>query len=387
MKKLHLVLLLILPVLGNCQSVTATRYVNNISVDDLEARLSVLASDSLEGRETGMPGQKKAAKFIASHFESIGLTPPVQEGEDQRSYFQPYAVYMLNWNAVYLKRGQTRFNNFDGFVYLSETGTNGQEPIDILFIAANKSPHGETKGKYLAFLATESEQEGLISKFSVYEPAGYVFISKSEKDFDKAIKTADLIRRKSRRPQSALPEGGVKILALTKERASWIFDQPVEKLRNGDKASVDFNAEREVSVIHSENVMGYLRGTELPDEWLVITSHYDHIGITNGQINNGADDDGSGTTAVMEMAETFAQAAKNGDGPRRSILFMCVSGEEKGLLGSNYYTNNPVIPLSQTIVNLNIDMIGRTDPKHEGGEDYIYIIGSDKLSKGLHALS
>ena len=137
----------------------------------------------------------------------------------------------------------------------------------------------------------------------------------------------------------------------------------------------------------SENVLGYLEGTDLKDELLVITSHYDHIGITGDQINNGADDDGSGTAAVLELAEAFAQAKAAGHGPRRSILFMTVSGEEKGLFGSEYYTDHPVFSLDSTIANLNIDMVGRIDPTHEADSAYVYVIGSDRLSTELHEIN
>ncbi len=119
----------------------------------------------------------------------------------------------------------------------------------------------------------------------------------------------------------------------------------------------------------------------------MLTAHYDHIGIIDGKVYNGADDDGSGTVAVLEMAESFALAAKNGNRPRRSILFMAVTGEEKGLLGSEYYSENPIFPLENTVTNLNTDMIGREDKKHKGNPNYVYLIGSNMLSQDLHNLS
>ncbi len=139
----------------------------------------------------------------------------------------------------------------------------------------------------------------------------------------------------------------------------------------------------------SENVLAYIKGSEKPEEVLIISAHLDHIGISkNGDINNGADDDGSGTVAILEIAEAFQKAVKEGNGPKRSILFLHVTGEEIGLYGSGYYTDeDPIFPLENTIANLNIDMIGRVDPKHEGKDNYLYLIGSDKLSKELHNVS
>ena len=139
--------------------------------------------------------------------------------------------------------------------------------------------------------------------------------------------------------------------------------------------------------IKGENIIGYIEGTDLKDELLVITAHYDHLGTKEDSlIYNGADDNGSGTSSIMEIAQAFMLAKKEGNGPRRSVLIMPVSGEEKGLLGSKYYVDNPIYPLENTIANLNIDMIGRIDDYHDN-PDYIYLIGSDRLSTELHQIS
>ena len=140
----------------------------------------------------------------------------------------------------------------------------------------------------------------------------------------------------------------------------------------------------------SENVLAYIKGTEKPEEIVVISAHYDHIGIDkDGNIYNGADDDGSGNVSMLEIAEAFNKAKKDGFGPKRSILFLHVTGEEKGLYGSSFYVENPVFPLEKTVADFNIDMIGRIDKKHEDEEDrnYIYLIGSDRLSTDLHNIS
>lgn len=136
----------------------------------------------------------------------------------------------------------------------------------------------------------------------------------------------------------------------------------------------------------SENILAFIEGTEKPEEIIVISAHYDHVGTNNGVIYNGADDDGSGTVAVMEIAEAFQQAKKAGKGPKRSILFLHVTGEEHGLLGSKYYSENPVFDLKNTVANLNIDMIGRSDKENEG-KNYVYVIGSDMLSTELKKIN
>lgn len=136
----------------------------------------------------------------------------------------------------------------------------------------------------------------------------------------------------------------------------------------------------------SENILAFIEGSEKPQEIIVVSAHYDHVGMSNGEIYNGADDDGSGTVALLEMAEAFQLAKKSGHGPKRSILFLHVTGEEHGLLGSKYYADHPIFPLANTVANLNIDMIGRCDPRN-CGKDYVYVIGSEMLSSDLKKIN
>lgn len=137
----------------------------------------------------------------------------------------------------------------------------------------------------------------------------------------------------------------------------------------------------------ASNVVAYIKGSEKPDEYIVLSAHYDHIGVNGEKVYNGADDDASGTSAVLEIAEAFKKAVDNGLGPKRSIVFLNVSGEEIGLFGSKYYTEHPVFPLKNTVANLNIDMIGRVDRQHADNPEFVYLIGSDKISKELHNIS
>lgn len=134
----------------------------------------------------------------------------------------------------------------------------------------------------------------------------------------------------------------------------------------------------------SQNVLAYIEGSEYPDEFIYISAHSDHEGIIDGTIYPGADDNGSGTAAVFEIAEAFKKAKMDGKGPKRSIVFLHVTAEEVGLHGSRYYTENPIFPIENTISTLNIDMIGRVDEQHSNDEDYIYVIGADRKSTELH---
>lgn len=173
----------------------------------------------------------------------------------------------------------------------------------------------------------------------------------------------------------------------------------IECYKNNDipfpKGAIDYyqkipaaylNAKRDEGLSDSENIWAFIEGSEKATEILVISAHYDHVGIKNGEIYNGADDDGSGTVALLEIAQAFAKTKKEGKGPKRSILFLHMTGEEHGLHGSRYYSENPLFPLANTITDINIDMIGRRDERHINSNNYVYIIGSDYLSTDLFTI-
>ena len=146
------------------------------------------------------------------------------------------------------------------------------------------------------------------------------------------------------------------------------------------------NAKNKEKLPDSENIWAFIEGTEKPEEIVVVSAHYDHIGMKDGEIFNGADDDGSGTVALLEIAKAFQKAKKEGHGPKRSILFLHVTGEEHGLLGSRFYSENPLFPIKNTVADVNIDMIGRRDNLHKDSNNYIYLIGSDYLSTDLYTI-
>jgi hypothetical protein len=148
---------------------------------------------------------------------------------------------------------------------------------------------------------------------------------------------------------------------------------------------------RQESGLETENVLAFIEGSDprLKDEVVVVTSHYDHNGLNpalkGDQIFNGAADDGSGTAASLELAQALMRAKRDGFGPRRSVLFINFSAEEKGLLGSNFYAQRePLIPLEKTVANINMDGVGGIDLKHPtGSRNYIYLVGAANLSEEL----
>ena len=388
-------------------------YANTITASDAFAHLSFLADDMLEGRETGERGQRLAARYIRTHFMKLGLAPGVPTDD---SYFQIYYLSNTEVKSAQMQIGKKAFEFGKGFFSLGSSLPDTFNP-DFLF-AADGSPsllEGlDFTGKTALLQMPESDKR-LREKVGAWSEAAEeikkagaaaICMVIPDNDFNTLARYAG---RKSTQVRSKEEVQSVPVIFLSQEMGTELLTQAKakpqkiqEKLEAGKLPKLNFNkldfsysADIDRADVPCENVLGYLEGTDKKEELIVITAHYDHIGLIKrgeapDKINNGADDDGSGTTAVLELAEAFAEAAKAGNRPRRSILFMTVSGEEKGLLGSAYYTDHPIYPLENTVANFNIDMIGRIGSEYIGKPDsakYIYLIGSDKLSSELHAIS
>lgn len=403
------------------------KFAQTITQDELKAHLEVLASDEYEGRETGKRGQKMAAKYIRKAFEEYGLkgisgaeNPYLQPFDLERSSYKNMVIRGKKRNEIKLLED---FFSLQGLLTdrekykmvfvgygIDEENYSDYKGVDVegkIALVLMGEPQDTTTGNYLVSgteqsstaarpnikvdLALEKGAAGVIVMYDNEETLEQVLTNYAE--YFSAPKLAFPIDENDfalySAPERIAPLFGRKadefetyLKTLRGDAANLPEDRPEVKVKIKPEASID--------KVGSENVLGFLEGGDKKEEVIVLTAHYDHIGISpNGDINNGADDDGSGTVGVLEVAEAFAEAKKAGYTPRRSILFMTVSGEEKGLLGSEYYSDNPIIPLENTVTNLNIDMIGRVDPKHEDEEnpDYVYIIGSSMLSDSLHHLS
>lgn len=390
------------------QDPVVLKYGNMISGQELKDNLSILASDALEGRETGQRGQKMAAAFIRAHFEESGLKGPVDG-----SYFQTVPLYTSAPGDTYVAFDRKKFRNFDQVIYFGTSDTGGEVTAPLVFIGNGREEDlkdVDVNGKAVLILteATRSNLNNLPEVVRAREKGAlmtFVCISGSEDEFKTlADQTKEFLydgRLSLNRPKVASSGPGAfavsntfieQIFGSTYSKLKLLADEKSKKnLKKLKPVTIRYKSSVNVKTVNAENVLGYLEGGDKKDELLVITAHYDHIGkYDSGKgdlINNGADDDGSGTVSVMQLAKVFAKAKEDGFGPRRSILFMTVSGEEMGLLGSDYYTRNPVFPLNQTVVNLNIDMVGRRDPQHRNSDPYVYVIGSDKLSMELHRIN
>lgn len=382
---------------------SADKYAKTIVEKDLKKHLTILASDAMEGRMTGQKGQKEAAKYISEHFKSIGLKGPVQNA-DGNAYYQYFRLVARSWKeaSITTKAGE-KFEFLKDFYALRASYNFKQnttlEAVYFPNLDENnlKSLENLAKLKNIALLlprAKNFNEEKNIAELVRQKGAKTVFfVHESEDKLKEGIEeNGYYLKRKVQQIATPKPTE-LAIFYISPKIAEKVLNITNFNTKNTylGTSTFDLKAEmEEKEVWQSENVLGFIEGTDKKDEIVVVTSHYDHVGTTNGKVYNGADDDGSGTVSVLEIAEAFAKAAADGKRPKRSILFMTVAGEELGLFGSSYYTDlDPIFPLKNTVVDLNIDMIGRIGGDYIKTNDpnYVYLIGSDKLSTDLHNIS
>jgi hypothetical protein len=422
-RKIILCIAIALPGLGLAQQpdTTSLHYSRLVEASQLKAHLTILASDAYEGRETGRKGQKMAAEYIRAEFIKLGLKP----GNDT-SFIQNYPLIIQKPGNIDFSINGTAYVFKKDFYTRSEPEFHDQafESDEAIFIGYGikdslasyndykKAPDlkgsvvviypGEPKdkqGKYLISGTTEESKwsKDAQEKMKLAKRSGaraVFFISARDPTFA----TRRGIEERMKVPTEKSDKNEMLVFYLSKDMGNKLFGKNLEETvrKSGEKGKpISLRAKARIKIeIHrdepgysGDNVIGVLEGSSKKKEYVFVTAHYDHLGIQDGKVYNGADDDGSGTVTVLTLAKAFVTAKKEGHGPERSIVFMTVSGEEKGLLGSAWFVDHPTIPLAEIECDLNIDMIGRVDDFHANAKDYVYIIGSDKLSSELHAIS
>ncbi len=407
------------------QTDDAAKYASVITGANLQKQLTIIASDDFEGRETGTEGQRKAAAYIESQFKTMGLkTAPALNGYQQ--YYPLYqdslvtAGFTLNGkDAVFGKDFITPLNS-------NETGKfKGKKAVFVGYGIDDEKYSDykdiKVKGKVVIFFLGEPKKDdgnyiitgtkrggewsfpGISKKLAIAAAKGAIgalVINPnqdifSQRTIDNGKKTGVYFPRAVATGTKSINYALVShAYAKTILGGSFDFDSYLKSAKASEvlkihsfetrlKTAFNFNKYR--TVINASNVVGIIEGTDKKDEYVFLTGHYDHLGKHDGKIYYGADDDGSGTCAVIQMAEAFSKAAAEGHRPRRTIVFMTVSGEEKGLWGSEYYSDHPFYSLDKTSVDLNTDMVGRIDTERKTGDtmNYVYVIGHDKISSDL----
>lgn len=374
-----------------------------ISKDALKKHLYTVAGKDFEGRETGTEGQRRAATYIENYFKTVGLLPGNQ---DSYQMFFPFYQDSLEDISISINDQHFRvYEDIDASLSANHSSVIFGSEVVFAGYGVTDSSHDDYKGLdvqgkialVLSGYPPDQLQEQINKKiFNAYrkqdaaQQHGAVALLIAEHDFprkdisEKGILYLDPYKKVNR----------LNTYYISENVAKKILGKDYDAIQNGhiQPKSYDRNIRLEftksVGRLKSSNVMGMLEGTDLKDELVIISAHYDHVGKKDTMIYYGADDDGSGTVTVMEIAAAFAQAKAAGFGPRRSILFLAHSGEEEGLWGSEYYTDHPVYPLEKTTADLNIDMLGRICPQRKYGDsnNYVYIVGDDLLSSELRTI-
>lgn len=405
----------------SAQDTIALRYSNLISAGTIHKHLLVLASDSLEGRETATTGMVKAARYVSGQYATFGI-PAI----NHNSYLQQIPLSDYSHAQTFFKSGNTTFVNGEDYFVPDAPSTVSLSADEIIFVGygiadsvsgwndyANVDVNqklilildGEPLNKKGISLITNSGKESVwagdrwrkIKLARDKKAKGILFvhgdyanaIARNKRRMEHGKMVLDIDENNSLAPVLFItPKCGNKILSSSKVSME-SFQKQVSKKQKPASKTIITKSEFTFSSKKASctNVFGFVEGADLKDEIVVISAHLDHLGKHDNEIYYGADDDGSGSATLLTLAEVFAKARKDGNGPRRSVLFISFTGEEKGLLGSDYYTKFPVFPLDKTVADLNIDMIGRVDTIKRPSVNYTYIIGSDKLSTELHSIN
>jgi len=398
----------------------AIKYAKTITEGDLSKHLHVLASDEYGGRETGKESLNLAADYIQNFYKQVGIVPLKNQ-----SYYQTYQVGIQEAKGVDIQLdGKSLSLQKDFYYFPSYHQKLSSQTAEVVFLGYGIETKtysdykdidvtgkivmilsGEPKNKDGDYFVSGTNKESdwsnprLKLKNNKAKEKGALAVLVVDKNFNETVKTWGhyMDGEKMKVVSDGLGYDFPRFY-ISDPIATQIIGKPLDKIIKKisskrktvtvtSKSTIKLAIDKKTNISDANNVLAYVEGSDKKEELVVVSAHYDHIGKHDGEVFNGADDDGSGTVAVMEMAEAFMQAKKEGNGPRRSILFLNVSGEEKGLLGSKHYADHPVFPLENTVANLNIDMIGRLDEAHADNENYIYIIGSNFLSNDLHDIN
>lgn len=408
-----------------------TRFAATITANDLKTHLTILASDAFEGRETGKPGNQKAADYIVNQFKDYGLSGVVGE---EKSYFQNIYFRSEVWQDVEIYVGDKRFKHLWDF-YAFPSMNNEALKLDkkeVIFLGygIDDEKYSDYKGQnvrdkiVMIYKGEPMDAAGnsrLTGNTEVSEWSSSLF-KKLNTAYTKGVKTVLIIdpdmKENVGKFRQILINPGLQVMDAKQEDVALAnscfistsiakaiigkkkkkFEKARKQMQTSGKPKavrlkikkgIKLTQEKLVNQVRGNNVLGFIEGSDpkLKEELVVVTAHYDHLGKRGNDIYNGADDNGSGTSTALEICQAFTEAKKQGVGPRRSVLVMLVTGEEKGLLGSKFYTENPIFSLENTVVDINIDMVGRVDKKYKDNPNYIYVIGSDRLSTDLHKIN
>ena len=401
------------------QKSTQEYYAENIDALNLKNHIELLASESFEGRKVGERGQKMAGLYIQDFFIKNNLEPSVPTDLGKR-YVQEFEIEKSLLKNVIIKnieKQETTYQHKIDFLANPFTYLHNENELNVVLTGYSILPNEQINGRGVALFLNTYDREDIFYSNQDWSEKTEKQVLEAQKAGAKAIffilTNSDNFRYNAKKIQkdkylnqdiyTLKTEKSIGVYFLSMQTAAQLFDysdaewKSIEEQFKENKipsslpyATISIKVEKENPLtLTTENVVGFVEGTELKDEIIVISAHYDHLGKNKGETAffAGADDNASGVAALLELSKVFALAKKDGFEPKRSILFLTTTAEEVGMLGSSYYTDiSPLFPVSNVVTNLNIDMIGREYvPKNNyPNNDYVSIVGSDWQSSILH---
>lgn len=398
------------------------RLSSSISAERLREHMYIIASDSFMGRDMGTPGIVLAENYIQKNLKNLGL-----QGAKNNSFLQKVEYTNVKWIDTDIFVNGNRFRLAWDYVIYPDKNENKEVIIDKQVVFAGYGIDDEAYNDYKKVDVTNKIvliwNGEPVNKKGNFVLTGNKTPSDWSTNLDKKLEAAkkrgavlvlilqDNLKEIAEKDRRSLTFGTTVLGDITAmplktanhalisndiykeilKNASKLHQKAEKSLAKGKPASyiiptdIVVNMAIDKKVTQGNNVIGWIEGKDKKDEFVVISAHFDHVGKKGDEIFNGADDNGSGTVALLEIAKAFQQATFEASRPSRSVVFIWLTAEEKGLLGSSFYVKNPIFPLSKTVANINLDMIGRRDKLYQdSNEDYIYVIGSDRLSNSLH---
>lgn len=397
-KPLLFVVGILLSSLLSAQEASPTHFGDGIQWDGLRTHLDILCSDSLEGREAGTIGEIRAASYLDKAFASIGLDAPVLSAEGDSSYRQEMLIETRRIESGWIKGKGKKWNHLEDVIFWAGSTKGRKINLDTRFVGnGTEEAYREisVKNRLVILTCRISELPERVILAKEKGASGCLVVTAPDQEaFEGQMR---LFRLRARRPEYRLSSTQTSlrnfpVVAISPTFAAKLMNISTSKWQKGGTPTGKDGQKVQVYVLEDKikvpayNMLGFLQGTEFPEEVIVLSAHYDHLGMRRGKIHPGADDNAAGVAALLEIAKAFKQAEKEGYRPRRSILFFACTAEEKGLLGSRHYSKHPIFPLEKTIANLNMDMIAHLDEDHQDEPRFVSIVGSNWLSSELHAI-
>ncbi|MBI9069322.1 MAG: M20/M25/M40 family metallo-hydrolase [Salinivirgaceae bacterium] len=387
-----------------CQAQSNQPDFNQISKENIIGIVDTLTSEYFEGRH--ISANDKLLSYFSNYYSTIGL-----DSINNNDYIQDFTFfkYKKYSDSSYIKYGDKKLEIGKDFIHslwdYQEDFNNTRQPLNTSVVFVGKPSNkldtllkwNDLKGKsILAY-----NRNGNFINTTQYKGAiSIIQIEASQKRFDKTkanqkitLDMLEVLSYYTEEPKTKTftqiylsPKAGAKLLGIKRSKLKTYMTQYAnidDSVHYNLPKEITLNIHREKQFTNSGNIVGYIQGSDINEDHIIVSAHYDHLGKNEYGMYPGANDNASGVGAMLEIARVLAAAQKEGIRPKRSVLFVAFGMEESRMLGSKHYIKNPILPLEKLKANINMDMIGRQDRYHDSIPNYIYALGPDSITNPI----